>query len=62
MIQPNLILMPLMLEKGMRLPLALMFFGSLYYMLDVLVEDEEKSNGHFIINSLVHSEFLQVFS
>lgn len=49
--QPNLIPMPLMPENRRRVPLALMLFGSLYYMLDVLVEDEEKSNGHFIIYS-----------
>lgn len=60
-VQQRTLPLAVMLATGARLPLAPLFLGHLYRMLDLISNDEKDGAGRYGVDSLVSSVFLQVF-
>ncbi|GAV81251.1 PMD domain-containing protein [Cephalotus follicularis] len=45
------------IAKGKRYPLASLFLGCLYHLLDLIHDDELKRGGHYLVDSHVMTSF-----
>ena len=57
----SLIPLAVYISQGVAFPLAPLFLGRLYSLLDYLVDEEDSGGGHFVIESYIPISFLQVF-